>query len=185
MLAAEEEIANEIVELAHKKDLTVYQTVNDILTQALRVENMGLTLKEVVDERWMLERAREIGFTFIIEHLLYDIVDTSYNLDAEWATELWSNIGSWYGKFFQTRNEDPISAFTEAMELLTFGISEFTIDRGRNSISLSCIGERYTLGYTKLFSLFIENAFKVFGYNTASKETSKGIIRLKFDRVKE
>ena len=98
MLAAEEEIANKIVELAKKRDLTVYQTVNDILTQVLRLEEMGLTLQEVVDERWMLERAQEIGLTFTAEHLLYRIVDTSYTHNPEDASKMWTEIGFWYGK---------------------------------------------------------------------------------------
>ncbi|MFP3952445.1 MAG: hypothetical protein ACLFVP_09945 [Candidatus Bathyarchaeia archaeon] len=179
MLAAKEEIANDIVDLANEKDLTVYQTVNDILTQALRVEGMGLTLKEVVDERWMLERAREIGLTFIIEHLLYQIVDEAYTQDPEAAKKLWVDIGHWYGKYFQSKSENPIESFAETMELLTFGISEFILEKEEDDIAISCIGERYTEGYTELFSLFIENALEIMGYDLVEKDTSKGIIRLK------
>jgi hypothetical protein len=83
MLAAQEDIANRIVKLAQRKDMTVYQTVNDILEQALRVEEVGINLKQVVDERWMLERAQETGFTFTIEQLLYRIVDVAYESDKE------------------------------------------------------------------------------------------------------
>jgi hypothetical protein len=181
MLAAEEEIANKIVDLAKRKDLTVYQTVNDLLTQVLRVEEMGITLKEVVDERWMLERAREIGLTFTMEHLLYQIADKAFTQDPEEAKDLWTDIGQWYGQYFQTKSENPVQAFTEALDLLTYGISDLSIEKGKgNDIQLSCIGERYTPGYTELFSTFIENAFKVFGYHLNGKETSKGIIRLKF-----
>ncbi len=45
MLAAQEDIANRIVDLAQRKDMTVYQTVNDILEQALRVEELGMSLQ--------------------------------------------------------------------------------------------------------------------------------------------
>src|SRR4030042_4036571 len=101
MLAAQEDIANLIAELAKRKDMTVYQTVNDILEQALRVEGMGLSLREVVDERWMLERAREIGFTFTIEQLLYRVVDESYEENKEKSTEIWRAVGDWHGKYLK------------------------------------------------------------------------------------
>lgn len=185
MLAAEEEIANKIVELAKKRDLTVYQTVNDILTQVLRLEEMGLTLQEVVDERWMLERAQEIGLTFTTEHLLYRIVDASYTQSPEEASKMWTEIGFWYGKYFEGKNEDPVKAFSEAMELLTFGIADFSLSEIKGDIIVTCVGERYTQGFTELFSLFIENAIKVFGYNLIEKDTSRGIIRLKLKKVDE
>ena len=60
MLAAEEDLANKVAELAEKRGLTVYQTVNDILEQAIRAEEQGLNLKEVVDRRGDMERAREM-----------------------------------------------------------------------------------------------------------------------------
>ena len=89
MLAAREDIANRIVELATRKDMTVYQTVNDILEQALRVEELGLTMSQVVDERWMLERAKETGFTFTIEHLQYLVVDAAFEENKKkWEAEL-------------------------------------------------------------------------------------------------
>jgi len=42
MLAADEDIANKIVEMAKRREWTVYQTLNEILEQALRVDGMGL-----------------------------------------------------------------------------------------------------------------------------------------------
>jgi len=96
MLAAQEDIANRIVELAKRKDMTVYQTVNDILEQALRVEELGMSLGQVVDERWMLERAQETGFTFTIEQLLYRIVDEAFDSNREKLTEIWREMGHWY-----------------------------------------------------------------------------------------
>ena len=103
MLAAQEDIANRIVDLAKRKDMTVYQTVNDILEQALRVEEVGINLKQVVDERWMLERAKETGFTFTVEQLLYRIVDEAYDSDKEKFTDIWREIGHWYGKYYQAK----------------------------------------------------------------------------------
>ena len=69
------------------------------------------------------------------------------------------------------------------MELLTFGIADFSLSEIKDDITVTCVGERYTQGFTELFSLFIENAIKVFGYKLVEKDTSRGIIRLKLKKV--
>ena len=182
MLAAQEDIANLIADLAKRKDMTVYQTVNDILEQALRVEGMGLSLRQVVDERWMLERAREIGFTFTIEQLLYRIVDEAYKENKEKTAEIWREMGNWYGKYFQAKHENPLEAFREAMELFCLGNAEYSIEHNSRDMTLSFIGEKLTPGYTELFSLMIEELLKVLGYKLKDRELRKGMVKLQLTR---
>jgi len=182
MLAAQEDIANRIVDLAQRKDMTVYQTVNDILEQALRVEELGMSLKQVVDERWMLERAQETGFTFTIEQLLYRIVDEAYESDKEKYTEIWREMGHWYGKYYQAKHDDPMEAFREALELFTLGTSEYNLENSNRNLTFSFIGEKLTPGYIELFSVFIEELLSVFGYKLKAKEINRGIIKLELRR---
>jgi hypothetical protein len=178
MLAAQEDIANLIADLAKRKDMTVYQTVNDILEQALRVEGMGLSLREVVDERWMLERAREIGFTFTVEQLLYRVVDEAYEENRERTAKMWREMGHWYGKYFQAKHENPLEAFREAMELFCLGSAEYSLEQNSRDITLNFIGEKLTPGYTELFSLMVEEILLVLGYKVKDRELRKGMVRL-------
>lgn len=182
MLAAQEDIANRIVEVAKRKDMTVYQTVNDILEQALRVEELGMSLRQVVDDRWMLERAQETGFTFTIEQLLYRIVDEAYESDKKKYSEIFREMGHWYGKYYQTKHDEPISAFKEALELFTLGTSEYTFEQNNRSLTFSFIGEKLTPGYIELFSIFIEELLQVFGYKLKEKEINRGIIKLEMSK---
>lgn len=182
MLAAQEDIANRIVDVAKRKDMTVYQTVNDILEQALRVEELGMSLRQVVDERWMLERAQETGFTFTIEQLLYRIVDEAYDSDKEKFSEIFREMGHWYGKYYQTKNDDPLDAFKEALQLFTLGTSECNFEYSNRSLTFSFIGEKLTPGYIELFSIFIEELLTVFGYKLNEKEINRGIIKLEMSK---
>lgn len=183
MLAADEEIANRVVEMAKRMESTVYQTVNDILEQALRVDEMGLFLGDVVDEREALEKAKRMGFTFTIESLLYDVVDVAYSRNKARLSEMWLEAGQWYGKYFSSKSEDGIAAFEEAMGLLTIGNPVFTVERGKgDGVSVSCVGERFTPGFTSVYSLFMEGVFEAFGMEMVEKENSDGIIRLRFEK---
>lgn len=183
MLAAEEDIANKIAEMAKERGATVFQTVSDILKEALRVEAMGVSLKEVIERRGMLDKSREIGLTFTVERLLYEVVDTAYDHAKKHLSQQWLEEGRWYGNYFANKRDDGIEAFKEAMELLTFGTSDFSVEKEKsNFVSVSCVGERFTQGFTDLFSLFIEGVFEALGYKQVSREVSKGIIRLRFEK---
>ena len=182
MLAAQEDIANRIVELAKRKDMTVYQTVNDILEQALRVEEFGMSLSQVVDERWMLEKAQETGFTFTIEQLLYRIVEEAFEQNSKKSIKIWKEMGHWYGKYYQTRNDDPLEAFREALELFTLGTSEYKLENSNRDLTFSFIGEKLTPGYIELYSVFVEELLSVLGYEIKEKEINHGIIKLEMSR---
>jgi len=76
-----------------------------------------------------------------------------------------------------------MNAFNEAMKLLTLGNSVFKIDNRRDgSVSVSCVGERFTAGYTEAFGLFIEGVLETLGMDLIEKENSDGIIRLRFEK---
>jgi hypothetical protein len=183
MLAAEEDLANKVVELANRRGQTVYQTVNDIIQQALRAEESGLNLKEAVDRQNTLEKAKQMGLTFTVEHLYFQVIDSAYSESKEKIKDLWRDIGFWYGKYFQSRDKDPVASLKEALELLSFGTSEFRLEKGRNEeISITCIGEKFTKGFTEVYAIFIEAAFSVLGYKLEGKELSRGIIKLKLEK---
>lgn len=181
MLAADEDIANKIVEVAKRRGSTVYQTVNDILEQALRVDGMGLSLNDVIDNREKLEKAKNMGLTFTIEKLLYDVMDMAHEQLEGKLDDLWLETGRWYGKYFSTMNGDPVKAFEEAMDLLTLGNPVFSMEKQNGGqMAVSCVGEQFTDGSTRMYGLFIRGAFEAFGWKLINEENSKGIVRLKF-----
>jgi len=183
MLAAEEDIANRVAELANKRGLTVYQTVNDILEQVLRAEEMGVNLKESLDQHDAMQRARELGLTFTVEHLYYQVVDACQESDGTKITDLYRDMGFWYGKYFKTRSTDPLRALNDALAFLTMG-SELTVEKARgDTITVSCVSEKFSRGYTEVFATFIEAAYSVIGYKTEERETSRGIIRLRLEKA--
>jgi hypothetical protein len=183
MMAADAKLANKIVELAKRRESTVFKTVNDILEEALRADQMGLSLNEIIDEREVLEKAKKMGFTFIFKKLLYDVIDYAYLQNKKGISEMWLDTGRWYGKYFSNRSDDGIDTFSEAMNLMTIGDSIFKIEKTPgNGIRVSCVGANFTSGFTEVYSLFIEGVCETFGMKLEEKENSKGIIRLGFKK---
>jgi len=181
MLAADEDIANQIVEIAKRRGSTVYGTVNEILGQALRADGMGLNLNYVIENREKIEKAKGMGFTFTIEKLLYEMVGLAHDKAGKKLGEIWLETGKWYGRYFADKGGDPIESFREAMELLSLGNPVTSIEKQNGGrLVVSCVGELYTDGFTEMHGLFIRGVLETFGWEHVETENSKGMIRLTF-----
>ena len=180
MLAARSDLADEISEIASRRG-TLYDYVNDILEQAIRAESMGLTLSEILDDMWILKAAREAGFSFISEKLLYDLVEKAYKrLGKKEMQDLWYETGQWYGRYYAELNK-----LEEMTKKLLVEISDFKISReDEETLSLTCLSSKFTEAYTELFSKFLEGALNAFGYTKDRGEISRGVINLRFKKLK-
>jgi hypothetical protein len=181
MLAADEDIANKIVEIAKRRGSTVYGTVNEVLEQALRADGMGLNLNYVIENREKMEKAKGMGFTFTIEKLLYEVVGLAHDKAEKELAEIWLETGKWYGRYFADKGGNTIDSFREAMELLSLGNPVTSVEKqdgGR--LIVSCVGELYTDGFTEMYGLFIQGVVETLGWEHVGTEYSKGMIRLTF-----
>jgi hypothetical protein len=181
MLAADEDIANQIVEIAKRRGSTVYGTLNEILGQALRADGMGLNLNYVIENREKIEKAKGMGFTFTIEKLLYEVVGLAHEKAGEELGEIWLETGKWYGRYFADKGGDPIESFRESLELLSLGNPVTSIEKKNGGrLMVSCVGELYTDGFTEMYGIFIRGVMETFGWEHVETENGKGMIRLTF-----
>ena len=85
-----------------------------MLEQALRAEEQGLTLKEAVDRGDKMDRARDMGLTFTVEHLYYQVVESAFSKDKQIVKDLWRDMGFWYGKYFLSKGNEPFKTLSDA-----------------------------------------------------------------------
>ncbi|MBS7624154.1 MAG: hypothetical protein QXS36_02905 [Candidatus Bathyarchaeia archaeon] len=178
LLAAREDLAEKAAEIASRRRWTLYEFINDVLEEAIRADSLGVSLREVIDERGVLRDARESGFLLIPARLWYDLVDKAYmSLDEEWMRGLWYECGQWYGKYYGDLNK-----FAEALKKLFWDLSEADISLGTEEIHVRCILLNLSLSYADLFSRFIEGALDSLGYRLLSRDVSKGAVSMRFAR---
>jgi hypothetical protein len=109
------------------------------------------------------------------------VVELAYKQEKDQIVDLWREMGFWYGKYFQSKG-DPEKSLIDALAFIAHG-GEFKLDKNRSAeLTISCINDRYTQGYTEAFSVFIEAAFQVLGYKSLEKEASRGIIKLRLTK---
>ncbi|MEM2969623.1 MAG: hypothetical protein QXR63_01650, partial [Candidatus Bathyarchaeia archaeon] len=175
LLAARLDLADKISEISSRKG-TLYDYVNDILEQAIRAEEIGLSLKTVLDDRWTVKAMKDAGFILVPEKLLYDLAEVAYKrFGREKTTMLWYETGQWYGHYY-----GDLRKFEAAIKNCFWDVSEFKILEEKETAVLTCLSSKFSATYTELFSKFLEGALNALGLSLSQCEVSKGIINLKF-----
>jgi len=178
-LMARVDLADKVLEIASRRG-TLYDYVNDVLEQAVRAEGLGLQLKEVLDDRWVIKSARDAGFTVVPEKIIYDLIKDAYEkLGKRKMIGLWYETGQWYGKYYED-----LAKFEGSVRRFFWDISEFKISMENEHVTLTCLSSKFSETYTELFGKFLEGALNALGYIIDEGEVSKGIISLRFVKSK-
>jgi len=184
MLAAREDLVDQVSGIANRKGFTLFGMINDMLELVVRAEGMGLSLREVINGYEVVKAAREAGFVLGLESLWYDVVEEAFRKDRDRMMKRWFEAGGWCAKRYLVKGfEDPPAAFNRDMGTFVWNATEFSIAENENEISVRCISPRFPYSYTILFSAFLEGAFNMFGYKCVRKDVARGVIQLRFRKV--
>jgi hypothetical protein len=179
-----EDLINRLSEIARARGHSLYETVNEIFELAISSHDLGLALKRVVEERHLVETARQSGFALGLESLWYELADLSYDAKKRQALASWFNAGVWFAKRYITSNAlDPLNDFSRDLSLFTWNAPEFRIVRTKNEVAVRIVSPRFSASYTYLFASFIEGAMQAFSYKIVTSDIKQGIIRI--DAIKE
>lgn len=174
LLAARLDLAEKISEIAARRG-TLYDYVNDVLEQVIRIESMGLSLREMYDEVRVFKSAKDVGFILLPEALVMGLAEKAYKDDRGSLEALFFENGQWYGKYY-----GDVERFEEVLRTYLWSTSEFEIKKSGKGRVLTCLGSSFSVGYLKLLGFFFEGAMDTLGFKTASKDVVKGIIRISF-----
>jgi hypothetical protein len=179
MLAAREDLADKISEIAASKGFTLFGMINNLLELAVSVEGMGISLGEAVDNYEIIKGVRDASFTLVLESLLYDTAEIACEKAKDKTLKTWFEAGVWVGRQYITRGvEDPFAAVGRDLKAFSWNTPEFTIEKLEKEVSVRVLSPRFSESYTLLFNRFLEGILEAFGYDITYKEVGRGNIRL-------
>ena len=165
--------------VAKENDLSLYGFVNNVFELALEANEIGVTLRTLLDSRQLLKDAKENGYTLGLESLWYEMADLAYDKAKKKSLQCWFEAGVWLAKRYVTgQSSDPFEEFTKDLQDFTWNVPELEITKSANKVSVRIVSPRLPESYTLLLTSFFEGALETFGYKIGTKEVSRGIIRL-------
>lgn len=186
MLAAREDLANQVSEIASRKGLTLFAVTNEALEQVVELDKMDRRLSDVADEYEVLKAAKDAGFILVPESLLYETMDKAHREMRKWMIKKWAESGEWYGKYYSVRNpEHTLDNLRRDMCGFFWNVREFDVTRNDDEVSVRCVSPRFPESYAVFLSAFFEGALNMLGYKCVEKHVAKGFVQLKFEALKE
>lgn len=184
MLAAKEDLVDQVNEIANRKGLTLFAVTNEALEQVVKLDKMSSRLSDVVREYGIFKAAKEAGFVLVPESLLYETMEKAYNEDKNWMMKKWIEIGEWCGKYYSVKKpEDKFEKLKEDVCRFFWNIREFKVQNGDDGVFVRCMSPRFQESYAVFLGEFLEGAFGTMGFKCTQKDVSKGFLHLKFESV--
>ena len=179
MLAARDDLADKIGKIAQSRGFTVFGMVNDLLDLAIKVDGMGISLREAVEASELAKDVRDASFVLVFESLLYDTVQVAFEEAGEKMLKVWFDAGVWLAQRYIARGvADPLAAYEKDLRVFAWNVPGITVERSGDGVSVRILSPRFSEVYTVLFNRYLEGVLVGCGYEVTFNEVGRGNIRL-------
>ncbi len=191
VIAAREDLVNNVSILAKRRGATLYSYVNEVLEQAIRAEELGVTLREVLDSYEFLRANRVGGLTPLSIELLNTIARIcSENGCLQELERVALESGKWYGEFINMRfkpnatNLKNLSKFIERILRETrWELTEVSVACEGTTLRVRAVSLVLNEDATRIVAKYIEGIMNAISYRLKSSDIRKGIIDLLFEPI--
>ena len=183
-LAAREPLVRKLRTLAKAKNKTLYGLTNEILEQAIRANDLGEELPDIINNYRLIKIAKENRSVLIPEQIWYQVLDKACEKDSEVFKEAFYDSGLWYGKYFSTVSAGTAAPeeIRDAFKTIFWNASSFGITQNGDRTVLTCAEPNFTESHTKFLSTVFERIMHSLGYQTHDREVSRGLLMLAFTK---
>jgi hypothetical protein len=170
-LAAKENVADGVNEIAKESGRTVFSIVNEALSAFITAKEAGRSLPSIIEEGKNAQIARNAGMILVPE-ASYDSLLESCSITPR-IYDGWRTAGTVFGKYLYVNeiHEDTKSVET-AIKAVIGGNPDITFSEER----LICISPRFGEKQTEAVAAFLEGLLRSLNLTVTAKEISKGII---------
>lgn len=161
----------------------MYGFVNEIFEQAIKADEMNSTLNEISEFYTLIKTMRQAGAVLMPPEILDYSIKHLYHLKKESLLENWYNSGLWYGKFLETKFNDPIDIFKKILTTCLWEITEANTEVREEKVSLRVVAPNLPRENTELLLKFITGVMNALEYKVIKQEYWKGIILLELEKV--
>lgn len=156
----------------------------EALEEAIRVEELGASLREAVDLYQLMQIQKGANTVQIRRSNLDYLIRELYPTNGEELRRIWYESGQWYGAYLRTKlKDDDVLGFFERVLLVSWNLDEVDIRNDDGDITLRCTSFTMSLENTDLILRFISGAMSSFGYEEMTKDYMRGIATVHYNLI--
>ncbi len=173
-------VSEALIEQASKvsrdEGVSLSKLVEGAITEAVKVNEMGYTSKQMANFFNVLQTTRVLGGLFVPSGVLDYMISLCNKGDIQKLNALWYESGLWNGKYLKEKFVDPVEAFQHFLELSRWDLNEVDVKLHFDSIKVRCISTVTSIEGTQLLSKYVEGVLNGLGYKTDRLDVLKGMI---------
>jgi hypothetical protein len=179
-------VSEDLIEKASKvsrdEGVSLSKLVEGSLTEAIKVNELGYTSKQMADFFNVMQTHRVLGGLFVPSGVLDYMIENVCKNDASKLQNLWYESGLWNGKYLKEKFSNPVDAFTHFLELSRWDLNEVAVKENGSSVKVRCVSTVMSIEGTRLLSKYIEGVMNGMNFKTANSDSLKGMIILEFKK---
>ena len=186
LLVVPAELADRLKEVAVRHRVSLSSYVSSILREALRAEEMGVTLGEALNLYRMMEIQRGAGVLQAPRTALQPLLSKAYREGGEELRDLWFKAGRWYGQYLRTRldGENPIG-FLEEVLRHHWNLDEVSLRGDDLELLVTLVSFTLSREGTELLACYISGILHSLGFEEEDRSILEGLAKMRFRRRPE
>ena len=177
-----EDLLEKATKVSRDEGVSLNRLIEGALTEAVKVNELGYSSKQMADFFNVLQTQRVLGGLFVPSGVLDYLIEKVGRSDEVQLQSLWYESGTWNGKYLKEKFDDPVEAFRAFLELSRWDLNEVDVKTNGGAVKVRCISTVMSIEGTKLLSKFIEGILNGMNYKTAHIDLLKGMIILEFKK---
>ncbi len=186
LLVVPAELADSLKKMAVKHRVSLSTYVASILEEALRAEEMGVTLGEALDLYRMMEIQRGAGVLQAPRSALQPLLSEAYKERREELRRLWFEAGRWYGQYLKTRlgDENPIG-FLEEVLRYHWNLDEVSLRGDDLELLVTLVAFNLSREGTELLACYVSGILHSLGFREEDCFILEGLAKIRLKRMPE
>ena len=162
--------------VAMRRGFSLADYAAESLSQALRVEEMGATLREAVDLYRLVEVQRGAGALSVSRSSMSQLLEKLYGENGDELHDIWYEAGHWYGAYLGTKMgaEDAVG-FLERGLLVAWNLDEVEVERGEWEVGIRLVGFHMSLMFTELLLTYMRGLMDALDYSETDRDYLRGL----------
>ncbi len=177
-----EDLLNKAAKVSRDEGVSLSKLVESALIEAVKVNELGYTVKEMADFFNVLQTHRVLGGLFVPSGVLDFMIETCCDDDAKKLQALWFDTGKWNGRYLKEKFERPVEAFGSFLELSRWDLNEVDVKNVGDAVKVRCVSTVLSLEGTELLAKYVEGVMSGLDYKTEHIDVLKGMIILQSKR---
>lgn len=173
------DVLEKISEIARRENKTLFALVNEILQDALKVNEMKVTVGDLTNFYKLIKIQKDSGALILPMDLFLKLIQKWEN--KEELTKEWFSAGEWYGKYLIAKFEDPMDILPSLLSTSLWHLSEVKMENksdGRTTISIIAPNADQML--LELTGKYLEGVMNALGFRSIKSDIVRGVGIIEF-----